>query len=83
MTACAEHAVERFGVLLQRLSILPQHLSDADDGVEWRAQLVAHIGEELRLVLARFREQTALVLDFIKEPHVFYCDHRLVREGCY
>jgi hypothetical protein len=30
------------------------------------AQLVAHIGEELRLVLACFGELPALVLDFIE-----------------
>ena len=53
VAARAEHAIERLDVLLQRLGILPQHLGDADDGVERRAQLVAHVGEELRLVLAR------------------------------
>ena len=45
------------------LRILPQHLADADDGIERRAQLVAHVGEELRLVLACFRKLAALVLD--------------------
>ena len=68
-------------VLLQRLRILPQHLADADDGVERRAQLVAHIGEELRLVLARLGELAALVLDFVEQPHVLDRDHRLVGEG--
>ena len=68
-------------VLLQRLRILPQHLADADDGVERRAQLVAHVGEELRLVLARLRELAALVLDFVEQPHVLDRDHRLVGEG--
>ena len=53
MPARAEHAVERLEVLLEALGILPQHLGDADDGVERCAQLVAHVGEELRLVLAR------------------------------
>ena len=79
--ARAEHAVERLGVLLQRLRILPQHLGDADDGVERRAQLVAHIGEELRLVLACLGELAALVLDFVEQPHVLDRDHRLVGEG--
>ena len=68
--ARAEHAVERLEVLLQRLRILPQHLADADDGVERRAQLVAHVGEELRLVLARLGELPALILDFVEQPHV-------------
>ena len=31
---------------------LAEHLAVADDRVERRAQLVAHVGEELRLVLA-------------------------------
>ena len=35
------------------LGLLLQHLAVADDGVQRRAQLVAHVGEELRLVLAR------------------------------
>ena len=41
-----------------------------DDGVERRAQLVAHIGEELRLVLARQLELPALVLDFMEQPRM-------------
>ena len=66
---------------LSALRILPQHLGDADDGVERRAQLVAHVGEELRLVLARICELAALVLDFVEQPHVLDRDHRLVGEG--
>ena len=81
VAARAEHAIERLDVLLQRLGILPQHLGDADDGVERRAQLVAHVGEELRLVLARLCELAALVLDFVEQPHVLDRDHRLVGEG--
>ena len=48
----AEHAVERLKVLSCRLRILAQHLGDANDGVERRAQLVTHVGEKLRFVLA-------------------------------
>ena len=81
MPARAEHAIERLEVLLERLGILPQHLGDADDGVERRAQLVAHVGEELRLVLARLGELAALVLDLVEQPHVLDRDHRLVGEG--
>jgi hypothetical protein len=36
----------------------------AQDGIERRAQLMAHIGEELRLVLAGLFKLPALVLDF-------------------
>ena len=57
------------------------HLGQADDGVERRAQLVAHAGEELRLALARLRQLLALVLDFVEQPHVLDRDHRLVGEG--
>ena len=55
MLAGAVHALERLGEAreLRAFGLLPQHLGEADDGVERRAQLVAHIGEELRLVLAR------------------------------
>jgi len=42
---------------------------------------MAHVGEELRLVLARFRELPALILDFVEQPHVLDRDHRLVGEG--
>jgi hypothetical protein len=39
---------------------------------------MAHIGEELRLVLARFCKLTALVLNFIEESDVLDRDNRLV-----
>jgi hypothetical protein len=81
VAARAEHAVEGLDVLPQGLRIFPQHLGDADDGVERGAQLVAHAGEELRLVLARLGELAALVLDFIEQPHVLDGDHSLVGEG--
>ena len=42
---------------------------------------MAHVGEELRLVLARLGELAALVLDFIEQPHVLDRDDRLVGEG--
>jgi hypothetical protein len=41
------HPIERLGVLLQRLRILPQHFADADDGVQRSAELMTHIREEL------------------------------------
>ena len=40
-------------VLAQVLGVFQQHLGNADDGVERRAQLVAHIGEKLALGLSR------------------------------
>src|SRR5262249_24121552 len=58
--------------------VLQQHLGDADDGVERGAQLVAHAGEELGLVLARLLELLVLVLDLVEQPHDLDRDHRLV-----
>jgi hypothetical protein len=45
------------------------------------AQLVAHIGEELRLVLAGLRQLSALICDFVRQPRVLDRQHRLGREG--
>src|ERR1700732_1938612 len=81
MPASTEHAIEWLSVLLQRLCIFAQHLADADDGVERRAQLMAHVGEELRLVLARLGKLAALVLDFIEQADILNRDHRLIGEG--
>ena len=50
----AVHALERFLRLFRAEArrVGDHHLGEPDDGVERRAQLVAHIGEKLRLVLA-------------------------------
>ena len=42
---------------------------------------MAHVGEELRLVLARLGKLAALVLDFVEQPRVLDRDYRLVGEG--
>src|SRR5262249_6028962 len=52
-----------------------------DDGVERGAQFVAHVRQELRLVLARLGKLAALVLDFVEQTHVFERNHRLVGKG--
>ena len=52
-----------------------------EDGVERRAQLMAHAGEELRLVLARLRELAALVLDFVEQANILDRNGGLVGEG--
>ena len=39
--------------LAGRFVILVEHLGNTDDGIEWRAQLVAHIGEEQALGVGR------------------------------
>src|SRR6516165_1249301 len=53
----------------------------AQDGVERRAQLMAHIGQELRLMLARLFKLAALVLDFIEQSNVLDSNCCLVSEG--
>src|SRR4030088_2709712 len=54
----------------EALCILAQHFGHANEGIEWSAELMAHVGEELRLVLACFRDLAALVLDIVEQPHV-------------
>jgi hypothetical protein len=51
------------------------------DGVERCPQFMAHIGEELRLVLARLLKLPTLVLDFIEQTNVLDSDACLIREG--
>ena len=59
-----QHPAHFFGRLA--VDVVHDEFGIAEDGVHRRAQFVAHIGEELRLVLARFRELPALVLDFVE-----------------
>ena len=61
--------------------LLGQDFREADDGVERRAQLVRHVGQELALVLARHLELPALVLDLAEQPRVLDGQRRLRREG--
>src|SRR5262245_57642396 len=57
------------------------HFGQADDGVERRAQLVAHAGEELRLVLTGHLKLAVLVLDLVEQPHVLDRDYGLLGKG--
>jgi len=63
-------------------------LSVAEDGGERRSQLVAHIGHELRPVLARdlkvldrLGKFARARLHLLKQTRVLNSDHRLVGEG--
>jgi hypothetical protein len=47
----------------------------AQDGVERGAQLVAHVSEELRFVLARLRELAALLPDLAEQARVLDRQH--------
>src|SRR5919106_816305 len=60
--------------------VLLEHLAVADDGVERRAQLVGHVGQELGLVPVGRLELSALVLDLPEEARVLDGQRRLVGE---
>ena len=59
---------------------LEQHLREADDGVQRGPQLVRHARQELRLVPARLRQVTALLLELLVQPGVGEGDGRLAGE---
>jgi len=77
------HTAQRFQRLLRAESpgVGDHHLRQANDGVERRTQLVAHAGEELRLVFARHLKLAALLLDLTEQTRVLDCQHRLRGEG--
>ena len=81
--AGAMHALQRLLRLFRAEArrVGDHHLGEPDDGIERRAQLVAHAGEELRLVLARQFELAALLLHFREQIRVLDRQHRLCGEG--
>ena len=85
MSPSAVHALQRLLRLFRAETrrVFDHHLGQADDGVERRAQLVAHAGDKLRLVLARLRQLAILVLNLVEQPHVLDGNRRLVGEGRY
>ena len=83
MLAVGLHPLQHAAHFFRRFAVdaVEDQFGVAEDGVERRAQLVAHIGEELRLVLARDVELAALVLDLVKQSRVLDRQHRLRGEG--
>src|SRR5262249_25878791 len=79
----AVHALQRLLRLFRAEArrIGDQHIGEPDDGVEWRAQLVAHAGGKLRLMLARDLKLTVLVLYFREQSRILDCQDRLCGEG--
>jgi hypothetical protein len=78
--------VDVLQILFLLLVQLPEHavhqdFGEADDSVQRRPQLVGHIRQELRLVLAGDFELATLVRDLLEQPHVLNRDDGLVREG--
>ena len=53
------------------------HVGQSDDGIERRAQLMAHAGEELRFVLAGLLQLPALVLDLGEKARILDRQDRL------
>ena len=58
-----EDVLQVLGLLFVHLpeQLLAQHLGEADDRVQWRSELVRHVGQEFALVLARHLELAALL----------------------
>ena len=67
MPAGLEHVVDVCELALVQLAehLLAQHLAEADDRVQRRAQLVRHVRQELRLVLARELELALHALQLV------------------
>src|SRR6202011_2202389 len=87
--AVALDALKDGAHLLRRLpiNVVNNELGIAEDGVERRSQLVAHIGEKLRFVLACFLKLAAFFLklsrtleQFVEQAHVLDGDHGLIGE---
>jgi len=67
-------------LLVEVRGLLLEHLGVADDGVRGRAQLVGHVRQELRLVLAGFAKLAIRLLEISEEPGVLDANHGLVGE---
>ena len=63
------------------VDVVENELGVAENGIQRRAQLVAHIGEELRFVLAFDLELAALLVDLAEQARVLDGQHRLGGEG--
>ena len=63
-----QHVPDWLGYLT--VDLVQDQLRIAQDSVERRAQLMAHVGQELRLVLAGNFELLAFLADLAKEPGV-------------
>ena len=79
MLAVGLQAFQHLAHLLGRFAIdvVEDEFGVAEDGVERRAQLVAHVGQELRFVLACDLKLPALLVDLGEEVCVLDRKHRL------
>ena len=72
MAATLLHALQHFPEFLGHgaVDLVQDQFCIAQNGIERRAQLVTHVGQELRFVLAGDFELLALLADFAEEPGV-------------
>ena len=79
MVRRTQYALQRFELFcaLQVARVLMQHLRQADDRIQWRAQLVRHIRQELRFQLAGLRQLLTLRLAFLEQPGILDGQYRL------
>src|SRR5262245_6303989 len=78
--ADAAERIQRFRTL-RLIEALLHQLSVAEDGGKRRSQLVTHVSDKLRLVLARNFKLVALSPDFFKKTRVLDGDDGLIGEG--
>src|SRR5436190_8634949 len=83
MVTIALHAIKDATRLVRHLTInaVKNQLSVSKNGIERRAQLMTHIGEELRLVPAGLFKLSALVLELVKQPRILDGQHGLRGKG--
>src|SRR5262249_15938772 len=70
-------------LLLVQLTEHPirQDRGETDDGIQRRPQLVRHVRQELRLVLAGYFELAALILDLAEQARVLDGERGLCGKG--
>ena len=83
MTAVCLHARHRRLCLVRKLAVDPvdQQFGEAQNRIERRPELVAHIREELGLVAAGCLQLPAFLLDLAEQLRVLNGEHRLGRKG--
>src|SRR5207249_8384037 len=72
MSYALEHSLDP--IAERAINAVEQELRIAENRIQGCPELVAHIGEELHLMLARDLDLTALVLDFAERPCVLNRD---------
>src|SRR3954469_11605959 len=82
MSSASAHAFQHLHDLVRSLAVnaVADEFRVPENCVERRAQLMAHVGEELRLVLARYFQLAALLLDLSEQTRVLDCERGLCGE---